>query len=134
MAAGVGAGLKGALVKSGPLQNYKNHGGAAGRYLAGKGADVVCSFSHSADQKLYNNITVFMPAGLSDYVKRDYRMLSKQQFVAKMDSNHCRQVVPVDEQPSQLLALRDCADTAWTSTACSCKTACGWPWWLLQRT
>ncbi len=39
-------------------------------------------------------------------------MLSKQQFVVKMNSNDCRQVVPVDQQPSQLLALRDCADTA----------------------
>ncbi len=73
----------------------------------------VCSSSYYADPKLYNNVTVFVPDGSSsEYVKRDYRKLTKKQFTAKMGSYACRQVVPVDEKPSQLLALADCADTA----------------------
>lgn len=56
---------------------------------------------------------MFVPDGPSlDYVKRYYRKLTKKQFTAKMGSYACRQVVPVDEKPSQLLALADCADTA----------------------
>lgn len=45
-------------------------------------------------------------------MKRDYKKLTKQQFLQKMAREPCKRVVQVDEQPSQVMAVEDCADTA----------------------
>ncbi len=50
--------------------------------------------------------------GSSGYAKRDYKKLTKQQFLQKMAREPCKRVVQVDEQPSQVMAVEDCADTA----------------------
>ncbi|GLC35397.1 hypothetical protein PLESTM_000315600 [Pleodorina starrii] len=62
-------------------------------------------------QKLFNNITVFV-RGRYGYVKRDYVKLTQTQFLQKMQREGCVRVVPVDEQPSQILAVDDCTDKA----------------------
>ncbi|KAG2452714.1 hypothetical protein HYH02_002946 [Chlamydomonas schloesseri] len=63
------------------------------------------------DPHLYNNVTVFV-VGRSGYVKREYRQLSKNQFLKKMERERSIRVVPVDEQPREVLVVDDCADTA----------------------
>ncbi len=61
---------------------------------------------------MFNNITVFILGCYGGYVKCDYPKLTKSQFEKKMARQRCACVVPVDAQPSQILALEDCADAA----------------------
>lgn len=58
---------------------------------------------------LFNNITVFIPGSSgSGYAPRHFPKLSEKQFEMKMGRERYFRVVPVKEQPSQLLALDDC--------------------------
>lgn len=71
----------------------------------------VGSAAGAAGPELFNNITVFVP-GRSGYVKRKYSELSKDKFITKILREGSTRVVRVNAQPSKVLVVDDCADTA----------------------
>ncbi|KAG2431490.1 hypothetical protein HXX76_009504 [Chlamydomonas incerta] len=60
--------------------------------------------------RVFSDITIYIPGGLSAaYIRRRYRQLTSIQFMHRMCREAHWYLMPVDEQPPVLLALRDYA-------------------------